>query len=127
MMGKPLTGVLTLVALGVSIAGHALAAGDAAAGKAVLTQNCAICHSTDAGVNKIGPSLHGVVGRKSGSLSDYQYSSAMKAADKTWDPQTLDTYLAAPMKVVPGTKMIFPGLKSDTERQNVIAYLETLK
>jgi len=51
----------------------------------------------------------------------------MKAADKTWDPQTLDTYLAAPMKVVPGTKMIFPGLKSDTERQNVIAYLETLK
>jgi cytochrome c len=126
-MGKPLAGVLTLAALSLLVGGHALAAGDAAAGKAVFTQNCAICHSTDAGVNKIGPSLHGVVGRKSGSLSDYQYSSAMKAADKTWTPETLDTYLAAPMKVVPGTKMIFPGLKSETERQNVIAYLETLK
>ena len=127
MMGKPLTGVLTLAALSLVIAGHASAAGDAAAGKAVFQQNCAICHSVDPGANKIGPSLHGVVGRKSGSLPGYEYSSAMKAADKTWAPQTLDTYLAAPMQVVKGTKMIFPGLKSDTERQNVIAYLETLK
>ncbi|HJS85114.1 MAG TPA: cytochrome c family protein [Acetobacteraceae bacterium] len=109
------------------IAARASAAGDAAAGKTVFTQNCAICHSTDAGVNKIGPSLHGVVGRKAGSLSDYTYSPAMKAFDKTWTPETLDTYLAAPMKVVQGTKMIFPGLKSEADRQNVIAYLETLK
>jgi len=126
-MGKPLTDVLTLAAVSLAIAGQAFAAGDAAAGKAVFTQNCAICHSTDAGANKIGPSLHGVVGRKSGSVSGFEYSPAMKAADKTWDPQTLDTYLANPMQVVKGTKMIFPGLKSDTDRQNVIAYLETLK
>lgn len=127
MMGKLLTGVLAVAALSLLVAAQASAAGDAAAGKAVFTQNCAICHSPDAGVNKIGPSLHGVVGRKSGSLSDYTYSSAMKAADKTWTPETLDTYLAGPMKVVPGTKMIFPGLNSQTDRENVIAYLDTLK
>ncbi len=127
MRGKPLTGLLTLAALSLLIVGRALAAGDAAAGKAVFQQNCAICHSTDPGVNKIGPSLHGVVGRHSGSVSDFTYSPAMKAADKTWDPQTLDAYLAGPMKMVPGTKMIFPGLNSETDRQNLIAYLETLK
>ncbi|MBV8615686.1 MAG: cytochrome c family protein [Acetobacteraceae bacterium] len=126
-MGKPLTGVLTVAAVSLAIAGPAFAAGDAAAGKAVFTQNCAICHSPDAGVNKIGPSLHGVVGRKAGSLSGFEYSSAMKSFDKTWTPEELDTYLANPMQVVKGTKMIFPGLKSDTDRQNVIAYLDTLK
>jgi cytochrome c len=126
-MGKPLTGVLTLAALSLLIVGRASAAGDPAAGKAVFTQNCAICHSPDAGVNKIGPSLHGVVGRHSASVPNFEYSPAMKATDKTWTPEELNTYLADPMKVVPGTKMIFPGLKSETERQNAIAYLETLK
>jgi cytochrome c len=122
-----LTGVLTLAALSLLIPGRASAAGDPAAGKTVFQQNCAICHSPDAGVNKIGPSLHGVVGRKSGSVANFSYSPAMKAADKTWDPQTLDAYIADPRKMVPGTKMIFPGLKSETERQNLIAYLDTLK
>jgi cytochrome c len=126
-MRKPLTGVLTLAAVSLAIAGQAFAAGDAAAGKAVFTQNCAICHSTDAGANKIGPSLHGVVGRKSGSVSGFEYSSAMKSFDKTWTPEELDTYLANPMQVVKGTKMIFPGIKDKTEREDVIAYLETLK
>jgi cytochrome c2 len=60
-------------------------------------------------------------------VPNFSYSSAMKAADKTWDPQTLNTYLENPMQVVKGTKMIFPGVKSETDRQNLIAYLETLK
>ncbi len=127
MMGKPLTGVLALAALSLLIADRAFAAGDPTAGKAVFMQNCAICHSPDAGVNKIGPSLHDIVGRHSGSVSDFTYSPAMKAADKTWDPQTLNVYLTDPRATVPNTKMIFPGLKSETQRQNLIAYLETLK
>ena len=109
-----------------SIGGAAYAAGDAKAGAEVF-KKCALCHSPDAGVNKVGPSLHGVVGRHSASLQNYAYSPAMKSANKTWDAATLDAYLADPRAMVPGTKMIFPGLKSETDRQNVIAYLETLK
>jgi cytochrome c len=107
-------------------AGAAHADGDAAAGKEVF-KKCAICHSTDEGVNKLGPSLHGIVGRPSGSIADYHYSDAMKAANKVWDAATLDTYLADPKGTVPGTKMIFLGLKDPTDRANLVAYLETLK
>ena len=102
-------------------------AGDAAAGEAIFKKTCAVCHTTDEGKNKMGPSLHGVVGRHSASLSDYTYSDAMKKADKTWNDETLNTYLTNPRELVPGTKMIFTGLKSEDDRQNVIAYLETQK
>ena len=107
-------------------AGAARAEGDAAAGKVVFSK-CGICHAVEEGKNKVGPSLHGVVGRPSHSIESYNYSKAMQAYDVTWDPATLDHYLEDPRKVVPGTKMIFAGLKSETDRQNVIAYLETLK
>ena len=101
--------------------------GDAQAGEALFKKNCTICHTTEAGKNKIGPSLAGIVGRHSASLTDFAYSDAMKKADKTWDAQTLDTYLTNPRALVPGTKMIFVGLKNEQDRQNVIAYLNTLK
>jgi cytochrome c len=101
-------------------------AADVEAGK-VAFKKCALCHTTEPGKNKIGPSLFGVVGRKAGSLDSFNYSEAMKNYDHTWDPETLDTYLADPRGVVPGTKMIFPGIKDKTERDDVIAYLETLK
>ena len=106
--------------------GAARADGDAAAGKTVFNK-CGICHSIKDGENKIGPSLYGVVGRQSHSEAGYTYSDAMKKHDVTWDAETLNTYLVDPRKVVPGTKMIFPGIKDDTERSNVIAYLATLK
>jgi cytochrome c len=96
------------------------------AGKADF-KKCALCHTTEAGKNKVGPSLFGIVGRKSASVDNYTYSEAMKKFDHTWDPQTLDNYLADPRAVVPGTKMIFPGIKDQAERDDVIAYLETLK
>jgi cytochrome c len=102
------------------------AAGDAEAGKTAF-KKCALCHTTEAGKNKVGPSLFGVVGRKSGSLDGFSYSESMKKFDHAWDEQTLDTYLADPRATVPGTKMIFPGIKDEKERQDVIAYLETLK
>lgn len=99
--------------------------GDAVAGKAVFAR-CSICHNpTDKA--KIGPGLLGVVGRPSGSVAGYTYSSAMKAYNHVWTPENLFTYLAGPMKVVVGTKMAFPGLSSEEDRRNVIAYLSTLK
>ena len=109
-----------------SIAVGSAAAADIAAGKIIFVK-CALCHTNEPGKNKIGPSLFGIVGRKSASLANYSYSDAMKKFDHTWTPQTLDTYLTDPRGVVPGTKMIFPGIKDQTERENLIAYLETLK
>jgi len=119
----PLTSLKLMLLLAAAGPGQAA---DVEAGKAVF-KKCALCHTTEAGKNKIGPSLFGVVGRKAASLESYNYSDAMKKYDNAWDPQTLDTYLADPRAVVPGTKMIFPGIKEEKERQDVIAYLETLK
>jgi cytochrome c len=105
----------------------AQAAGDAAAGKVLFNQKCALCHSIEQGKNKIGPSLYGVVGRKAGSLDSYNYSDAMKNANRTWDDSTLDAYLTNPRQNIPGIKMIFAGYPDPTDRANVIAYLNTLK
>ena len=104
-------------------AGHAT--GDAAAGQKLFAK-CAACHSTAAGENKIGPSLADVVGRKSGTEPGYSYSAAMKSANITWDDASLDKFLTRPGGFVHGTKM-FLSIPSSTDRQNVIAYLETLK
>jgi len=119
---------LSLIAAAVLLpaTGPSYAAGDAEAGKIVF-KKCAICHNVEPGKNKIGPSLFGVVGRESATAPDFNYSETMKNLKRQWTPEELDTYLSEPRKLVPGTKMIFPGLKDDTERQNVIAYLETLK
>ena len=119
--------VLSVAALALLVLPSAAHAQDAAAGAAVFKKYCAVCHTVEAGKNKIGPSLFGVVGRKSASVDNYSYSEAMKKFDHTWDPETLDKYLADPRAVVPNTKMIFPGIKDEKERQDVIAYLETLK
>lgn len=106
--------------------GAARAEGDAEAGKTVFAK-CGICHSAKQGENKVGPSLWGVVGRPSHSIEGFNYSDPMKAYTVTWDEPTLDHYLTDPRAVVPGTRMIFPGLKKDEDRANVIAYLATLK
>ncbi|QOZ56472.1 copper-containing nitrite reductase [Bradyrhizobium sp. CCBAU 53338] len=100
----------------------AAGAGDAAAGRLVF-RKCQACHSLDAGKSMLGPSLAGVVGRKSGTEAGYNYSPAMKQSDLTWDRPTLDRYLDDPQKLVPGNKMPFPGLKTDHDRADVIAYL----
>jgi cytochrome c len=114
-------GVLLTVA-----AGRGLAA-DADAGKTAF-KKCALCHAIETGKsNKIGPSLFGIVGRKSASLEHFNYSAGLKKFDHTWDEQTLDLYLADPRGTVPGTTMIFLGIKDKTERDDLIAYLETLK
>ena len=78
------------------------------------------------GVNKLGPSLAGIVGSKSGAVPGYNFSPALKAANITWDEQTLDKFLANPGTDVHGTKM-FISVPNAKNRQNIIAYLETLK
>jgi cytochrome c len=115
------------VVVAASVAPAARAAGDPAAGEAVFKKNCAVCHTTEAGKNKIGPSLNGIVGRHSATIPNFQYSEAMKKADKTWDENTLEVYLANPRETVPNTKMIFAGLKNDKDRENLIAYLAAQK
>jgi len=117
--------ILALSILASMDAGSAGAA-DVEAGKTAF-KKCELCHTTEAGKNKIGPSLFGIVGRKSATLENFNYSEAMKKFDHTWDEGTLDEYLADPRGTVPGTKMIFPGIKDKAERDDVIAYLETLK
>ena len=119
MMG--LAATLAIVA-----AGSAWADGDAGAGKAVF-ERCASCHSPDAGVNSVGPSLHGIIGRHSASVDGYTYNVGMTEFNKTWDAALLDTYLADPRGTVPGSKVCTPGVKSAKDRQDLIAYLATLK
>lgn len=104
----------------------ALAAGDPTAGKSVFASHCAVCHSTQSGVNKIGPSLAGIVGSKSGTVPGFDFSPALKNADVTWGDAKVDKFLANPAGFVHGTKM-FVNLASETDRQNVISYLDTLK
>jgi cytochrome c len=104
----------------------ALAAGDAAAGKQMFTTTCGACHSTEPGVNMVGPSLAGIVGSKSGTVPGYSFSPALKAANITWGEQTLDKFLENPKADVHGTKMPI-RVPNPEDRANVIAYLETLK
>ena len=108
------------------ISSTSMAAGDVEKGKEVF-KKCALCHTNEAGKNKLGPSLFGIVGRQSASVAGYSYSDAMKNFNKTWDKATLDTYIANPREVVPGTKMVFPGIKDKAERDALLDYLETLK
>jgi cytochrome c len=111
-----------LVVLG---SGAARAAGDAAAGEKVFNK-CKVCHSVEDHKNKIGPYLTGVVGRKAGTAEGYNYSEAMKDSGIVWDEANLDKYLAHPKEVVPHTKMAFIGLPKEEDRQNVIAYLQSV-
>jgi cytochrome c len=96
-------------------------------GKTVFRQICGVCHAAVSGKTLIGPTLFGVVGRKSGSVEGYQYSDGNRAANLTWDTATLDRYLTDPRGVVPGTKMTYAGLRDEQKRHDLIAYLETLK
>jgi cytochrome c2 len=118
-MGR-LIGALALL---LAAAGAARADGDATRGEKRF-EECATCHSTQAGVNGVGPSLHDVFGRKAGALDDYRYSPAMKRSGITWTPQTLATFIADPQKAVPNNRMPFAGMPDAAERADLVAYLE---
>jgi cytochrome c len=98
--------------------------GNAANGKLVFAQ-CRTCHVTDAGVNKIGPSLHNIIGRTTGTVPGYTYSAANAGAGFVWTKEKLFQYLEKPQRVIPKTKMIYAGLPDAQKRADLIAYLET--
>jgi len=99
---------------------------EAAEGQKIFKRTCFACHTIDAGTHRIGPSLFGVVGRKSGTVPGFKYSEAMTKADVTWNDEALDRYIADPKKFVPGNKMAYAGIKKADERKEVIAYLKSL-
>lgn len=94
------------------------------AAPASFTQ-CGICHSVEPDKSGIGPSLAGIVGRRSASISSFSYSPAMREAGLTWNEATLSRYLGDPAGVVPGTTMALPGIPA-ADRAAIIAYLKTL-
>ncbi len=118
---------VALCSLLLAAASQPAAAGDPAAGKSVFQANCSICHTVQPAQNKIGPTLFGVIGRKTGSVAGYSYSQANQAANVTWNDTTLDKYLESPRGVIPGTKMTYAGVKDAERRADLISYLETLK
>ncbi len=105
------------------------ASADVAAGEKFVETKCTTCHDVSkGGANKVGPHIWGVVNRPVASISDFNYSAAMKAhaaKAKTWTVDNLNEFLWAPGKTVPGTMMSFAGIPKDQERANVIAYLAT--
>jgi cytochrome c len=118
-MKKLLMGVAVL-----AVSSGAALGQDPTAGEAVF-RLCLPCHSVGEGAkNKVGPELNGIDGRKAGSAEGYSYSEANKNSGITWDEATFKRYIRDPRGVVPGTKMVFAGLKNDKQIDDLWAYLK---
>ena len=101
-----------------------LAAADAEKGKVLFLQ-CRACHSLEAGgANKVGPNLHGFLGRKAGLAAGFSYSEAVSQSGVVWSAETLDQWLARPSEFLPGNRMVFVGIRKPEDRANLIAYLK---
>jgi cytochrome c len=101
---------------------------DTNAGQAAFNRACRTCHTTKEGDNRLGPSLHGVIGRKAGSLPNYNnFSDSMKKADLVWDKSNLERFIANPDQVVPGNTMKpFAGMASADERAKIVGFLDSV-
>ena len=100
--------------------------GDPTSGKAIFVRICHTCHSNRPDVDRIGPSLFGVVGRRACIKADYPYSEAMRNSGYTWTPERIFAYIFNPQQIIPGVKMHYQGLPHAADRRDIIAYLETL-
>ena len=116
---------LLLAATLVSVSTGLALAQDLAAG-ATTFKKCAICHDIgETAKNKVGPELNGIDGRSSGSAPGYNYSDANKKSGITWNEAAFMEYIKEPRAKIPGTKMIFPGVKSEKEVNDLWAYLSS--
>jgi cytochrome c len=97
-------------------------------GQVAYNNACRTCHSFKEGDNRLGPTLHGVVGRKAGTVEGFAFSPAMKDSGITWDEATLDKFITSPNQVVSGNKMQpFGGVADAGDRKKIVDYLKTLK
>jgi len=119
-MDRVLTPVLAAIAAALLLAAAPARAAD---GAALFATHCAECHSLKEGKDKKGPSLLASVSKPAGGRNGFVYSDALKASGLVWTPETLDAYIAAPGKKLPGGKMKFDGLPDATERAALVAYL----
>jgi len=85
---------------------------------------CRACHSVKEGENRVGPSLHAIIGEKAAEVPNFKFSKAMQESGITWTEDKLYEYLEDPQKMVPGTTMIFPGIKDPQKRADVVAYIK---
>lgn len=108
----------------VSLSASAFADGDAEKGQRVYTGKCKVCHELKAGAKKIGPSFHGLFGRKAGTVADFKYSDAMAKSGIVWDEKTVAEYMKKPKDFIPGNKMVFDGLPKEEDRENLIKFLK---
>lgn len=99
---------------------------DFVAGRRVFAQ-CRSCHTIEAGgPNRVGPNLHGVFGRQAGSVEGFNYSDPVKNAGFTWSAEQLDQWLQGPQTFLPGNRMAFAGVRDETQRRDLIAYIEVM-
>ena len=117
---------IEILAVGLLLVAAPAQAADPVAGASVFKSQCSACHSPVAGKTVVGPSLFGVVGRRTGEVAGFHYSAPNKAAALTLDAAELDLYLTNPRGVIPGTFMTYAGLADATKRADLIAYLATL-
>lgn len=122
---KKTTFTLSLSVAVILVAGSASAqSGNEARGERLFNQQCKACHTLDKdGARTVGPNLHGLIGRKAGSTEGFSSSDAMKASGIVWDDKTLVEYLKNPKVRVPGTKMVYAGLKQEAQQADMIAFL----
>ncbi|TNC63909.1 c-type cytochrome [Rubellimicrobium roseum] len=104
---------------------EAFAAADPAAGEGEF-RPCSACHALEAGDNRTGPYLYGVVGRPIDAAEGYDYSGALEVLGEAWTPEALNVFLIDPQAAAPGTKMNYNGMKDVQDRANLIAYLDSL-